>query len=254
LPPDAQTTPTTVSLDLAGGGMGMIAGGNGQQVDVPPTRLIVEVPIEGSTCTLIVDTGASYSLIRDALFQQVASDGRAVLTLGATTITGGTELQVARTHSMSVGSASATGSPIGDLPDAQAADLSNEVGRNIDGLLGGSFLRAFYTLVDYGGQSLSLYPYKSADPLADEFDRAGVFLAEDGTGYVIAQTVGKTDPNLVGETLVDVDGTTVAGLDPDQADRLLRGRPGASHVLHVQQDGGVVAVTLSVQDVLPLMQ
>lgn len=254
LPSDAQSTPTTASLDLAGGGMGTIAGGNGQQVDVPPTRLIVTVPVEGTNCTLIIDTGASYTLLRDALFQNIASDGRAVLTLGATTVTGGTQLQVVRTHTLGLSSATVTGSPIGDLPDAQAADLTSEVGRQIDGLLGGSYLRAYYTLVDYGGQKLSLYPYKSPDPLADEFDRVGVFLVSDGNGYVISQAVGATDPSLVGETLVDVDGSVVAGLDPDQADRLLRGAIGTSHVLHVQQGGAVVAVTLPVLDVLPLTQ
>jgi hypothetical protein len=254
LPADALTPPTTISVDLAGGGIGTIAGGDGQQVDVPPTRLVVEVTLEGTVRTLVVDTGSSYTLLSESLFSTIISDGRAVLTLDASTATGGAQIQVARSRTMNLGGIAVAGSPIAGVPDATVANLTSEVGRNIDGLLGGSVLSAFYTLVDYGGQQLSLYPFRTRDPLADEFVRVGVFLAEDGAGYVIGQGVAPSSKSLLGQTVVDVDGTAVAGLDPDQADRLLRGQAGTSHTLHLQAHGATNTATLPVADVLPLMQ
>jgi hypothetical protein len=253
VPSDAQTSPVTVAIDVAGGGMGTVASGDSQVYDVPPTRLVLSVVIEGTTHTLAVDTGATYTTLRASLFSQIVADGRATLPFDAATTTGGAQSQVARSRTMSVGSAQATGSPIASIDDSVIDSLASEIGQSADGLLGGSFLRAYYTRIDYGGQQLSLYPFKTADPLADEFDRVGVFLAEDGAGYAIGQAVTASAQSLVGDTLVDVDGTSVTGLDPDQADRLLRGTPGGSHTLHVQQNGTVDAVTLPIEDVLALM-
>jgi hypothetical protein len=141
---------------------------------------------------------------------------------------------------------------VASVPDDQVDNVANELGVAVDGMLGGSFLRGFYTLVDYGTQEASLYPYDVADPLADEFDRVGVFLAEEAGGYVIAQAILPDQQGLVGAALVDVDGTPVQGLDPDQADRLLRGQPGTTHTLHLRVAGTVQASTLPVEDVLPL--
>lgn len=252
LPGDAQASAVTVGFDLTGGGTGTIAGGNGQVVNVPPTRLVVQATIEGTARTLVIDTGSSYTLLRQSLFSPLVSDGRAQLTLDASTATGAAQGSVARTHTLVVGAAQASGSPVGSVPDEQIDDLASETGLAIDGLLGGSFLRAFYTLIDYGQRQASLYPYSVVDPLADEFDRVGVFLAEDGSGYVVTQAVEQSEQSLVGAVLVDVDGTPVMGLDPDQADRLLRGAPGTTHTLHLQSGDSVQAETLPVQDVLPL--
>jgi hypothetical protein len=253
VPSDAQASPITVGLDLAGGGMETLAGGDGQELDVPPTRLIVTVTIEGTARTMILDTGSSYTLLSETLFKQIVADGRTVLPFEASTVMGGAQSDVARTHTMSVSAAQATGSPIASIDDGTIGNLSSETGQSIDGLLGGSLLRAYYTQIDYGSRQLALYPFKVADPLADEFDRVGVFLAEDGAGYAIGQAVTASAQYLLGDVLVDVDGTSVSGLDPDQADRLLRGTPGGSHMLHVERNGTAVAVTLPIEDVLPLM-
>jgi hypothetical protein len=253
VPSDAQASAITVGLDLEGGGTGTIAGGDGQVVNVPPTRLVLQATIEGTARTLIIDTGSSYTLLRQSLFATMVSDGRAQISQSVSTANGAAQGSVARTHTLVVGGAQATGSPVGSVPDDEVDDLATEIGGSVDGMLGGSFLRAFYATIDYGGGQLSLYPYVTADPLADEFDRVGVFLSEDGGGgYVVAQAVEPSEQSLVGEPLVDVDGTPVAGLDPDQADRLLRGSPGTTHTLHLQTAGGIEAQTLPVQDVLPL--
>jgi hypothetical protein len=252
LPQDAESSPIVVDFDLAGGGTGSIAGGNGQVVNVPPTRLVVEATIEGAKRTLVIDTGASYTLLRQSLFTTLVSDGRAQITVATSTATGASQGTVARTHDLGVGATDAMGSPVASVADDEVDNVANEVGRSVDGMLGGSFLRGFYAVIDYGARQASLYPYKVADALADEFDRVGVFLAEDGDGYAIAQAVDPSEQGLVGEVLIDVDGTPVAGLDPDQADRLLRGPPGAMHTLHIQRGGSAQAETLPVRDVLPL--
>ena len=252
VPATVQASPTIVAFVLAGGGRGTIAGGNGQIVEVPPTRLVVQAQIDGAARTLVVDTGASFTLLRQSLFAPLVADGRAQLTFKAATATGATQGTVARARSLRVGAAAQAGSPVGGVADADMDSIASETGHAVDGLLGGSFLRAFYAVVDYGNGHAALYPYTAADPVADEFTRVGVFLAASGGGYVVSHAVATTDSGLVGAMLVDVDGTTVAGKDPEQADRLLRGSLGATHTLHLQRGGVIEAKTLPVQDVLPL--
>jgi hypothetical protein len=251
IPASAQSTPSVISFAVAGGGTGTIAGGDGRTLDVPPTRILVQATIEGSVRTLLLDTGSSYTLLRDSLFSALVADGRAQLALEASTGAGPTQGAVARTKTLDVSSATATGSVVGSVPDAQVDDVATETGETVDGMLGGSFLRASYTVVDYAAGKLSLYPYATVDPLVDEFVRAGVFLDEEGDGYVVSQAIDPAAGAFVGSAVADVDGTAVANLDPEQADRLLRGQVGASHVIHFE-GAGAASVTLAVKDVLPL--
>jgi Aspartyl protease len=258
VPADAEAAQVVVPFDLAGGGMGTIAGGDGQEVDVPATRIVVAVTLEGTSRAFAVDTGASYTLVRQALFAALVADGRAQLPVDEATATGMALGSVSRSRSLSLGSASSAGSPIASVADSMIDDVQNEIGSPIDGLLGGAFLRAFYVVVDYSGSQVLLHPFTTPDPLADEFDRAGVFLAPSRSGYTVGAVIPGTAAanvlDLLGATLVDVDGTTVAGLDPEAADRLLRGSIGATRTLHVEPSGGsgVEPVVLPIQNVLPL--
>ncbi len=257
-PATVSPTPVVVPFSVEGGGMGTIAGGNGEEVDVPPTRLVLNATIEGAMRTLIVDTGASFTLLRQSLFATLISDGRATLDVESSTSGGSAEGAVARTRSLGVGVATSSGSPVESVDDPVLDDLAAETGTPVDGLLGGSFLRAYDSVVDYGAGTLSLYPYAAVDPLADEFDRVGFFLAPSGTDYVVAQVVpgsaASSVAGLSGATLVDVDGTALSGLDPETADRLLRGAVGAAHTIHVMRGATLDKQTLPVEDVLALQR
>ena len=252
VPASARTPPVVLPFTLAGGGSGTIAGGNGAVIDVPPTRIVLHPTIDGTARALVLDTGSSYTLLRQSVFAKVVADGRAQLTLTAATATGSAQGAVTRTRTLALDGATANGSPIASVPDAQVDDVAGETGEAIDGMLGGSFLRGFYATVDYPGGELSLYPYAAADPLADEFDRVGVFLVGSDGGFDVVQATDPAAKGLVGAVLNDVDGAPVAGLDPEQADRLLRGQPGTTHTLHIGTPGALAAVTLTVKDVLAL--
>jgi Aspartyl protease len=257
-PPPSTVTPTpiVVPFSVEGGGMGTISGGNGEEVDVPPTRLVVHATVEGAARTFVVDTGASFTLLRQTLFDTLVSDGRTKLALQSSTASGSSQGSVARTHALGVGAATSSGSPVESVADNVVDNLASETGASIDGLLGGSFLRAYDAVVDYGAGTLSLYAYTTVDPLADEFDRVGFFLAPSGSDYVVVQIVPMSAASqidgLEGSTLVDVDGTALAGLDPETADRLLRGAVGATHTMHVMRAAALEAETLPVEDVLAL--
>ena len=256
-PPSTVTpTPIAIPFSVEGGGMGTIAGGNGAEVDVPPTRAVLHGTIEGVARTFVVDTGASFTLLRESLFTPLVSDGRKTLALVSSTSSGSAQGSVARTHALDVGAATSSGSPVESVPDAVVDDLAAETGTSIDGLLGGSFLRAYDTVVDYGAGAMSLYPYSAVDPLADEFDRVGFFLGASGSDYVIVQIIlgsaASGVEGLEGATLVDVDGTPLTGLDPETADRLLRGAVGATHAMHVMIGATLEEKTFPVEDVLAL--
>ena len=255
-PATVAAVPFTVAFALEGGGTGTIAGGNGEQVDVPPTRIVIAASVEGVKRNLVVDTGASYTLLRQSLFDGLVMDGRATLPITAASANGATATTVTRSRALTVGAAASAGSPVAAVPDATVDNLSAETGTSIDGLLGGAFLRAYDTVADYPASTLDLYPYSTPDPLADEFVRVGVFLSPNGQGYTIVDVIpgnpAAAVDGLAGAMLVDVDGTSPNGLNPEAADRLLRGGAGTMHTLHFESNGGIMAATLAVSDVLPL--
>ena len=252
VPASAQATPVVLPFTVAGGGSGTIAGGNRQILDVPPTRIVLHPTIEGTARALVLDTGASYTLLRESVFAKVVADGRAQLTLSAATATGATQGAVARSREVAIGGATSTGSPIASVPDAQVDDVAAETGETIDGMLGGSFLRGFYAVVNYPGK-LSLYPYAAPDPLADEFDRVGVFLIESDGGYDVVQAIDPAANGLVGAVLNDRGRRSGRGAR-SRAGRSAppRGQPGTTHTLHLGNPGGLAAVTLTVKDMLAL--
>ncbi len=250
-------TPQVIAFRLAGGGTGIIAGGSGTVLDVPRSRIVVSVEIEGALRTLVVDTGASYTLLRQSLYTALVADGRAQLRVQSATASGIAQGSLTRARSLALDRLTSTGAVMTGVPDELVQNLENEVGTAIDGLLGGSFLRTYYAVVDYAGSRLLLYPYSTPDTRVDELVRTPVFLTAKGSTYVVDQVltgVSASDAQKVqGRTLIDIDGTKLDGLDPEAADRLLRGPTGAAHTLHVQRAGSleVDAVVLPVLDVLP---
>lgn len=240
LPTDL-AAPVTVDAPVKGGGMGALPVGNELViVQLPPTRVVVSVKLDGIARTLVLDSGASLNVVSPTVFGSLVDDGRKKLDgLSASTVMGSTGLTVTRAKTLEVGGASVPGVLVASLDSANVfAALSREVGQNVDGLLGGTFLREFLVTVDYAGEQVSLRRYPARDHVKDEFTRVGVALqpittAMPGQPHYEVQLVfpgsdAAAQGLAMGTDVVSIDGTALEPLDLEAASALLLGAAGTT--------------------------
>ena len=127
-------------------------------------------------------------------------------------------------------------------PDQLLNGISNELGMQIDGLLGGSYLRNFLVSIDYPNGQLHLQPYLTP-PIPDEFRRVGITIGLDVTGnnFVVSSVYPNSDAaskNIkVNDQIVSIDGTSLTSVGyVADADQLLDGTPGNVEDDHVRQE------------------
>lgn len=257
-PPSGGTTTTiNVPFDLGGGGQGLLP--TGDIVSFGPTRIVTTATIEGVDYTVMVDTGASFVVVRDAIHDVLVKDGRKEVPIDVTLASGATSAKAFRTKSIVVGGAEVVGAPATSAGGAETLldSLSNELHRSIYGVVGGTFLREFRTTIDYPARLLRLARYDDRSHIHDAFQRIGVELNGEGARYVVKEVFdgsdAKTKGIVVGDAIVSVDATPLAPLDPLAADALLRAPPASSHTVEVQRaDGSSATITVLSDDLLPL--
>ena len=246
-----------VAFALEGGGRGTIQGST-TVLDVPATRIALDVTVDGAVRHFVVDTGASYILMRPSIFTGLIADGRKTLTVSDETVTGTAQGQIARTRTVSVGGVLLEGVPLQTVPETFIDGLQTEVGHSLDGLLGGSFLREFLVQIDYPARNITFHRYTTEDTRGDEFNRVGITLASSGTSYSVSKTLAGTDAaakapaGFVGATVLSIDKIPLAGNDDDQVDRMLRGNVGDTREITYASGGTTKTLTLRVDDVLAL--
>jgi hypothetical protein len=232
-------------------------------ISTPATRVPVTVTIEGTDYPFILDTGASEVSMVGSALDALMADGRPRLTdFPITTVTGSSGATVTRAKSISVG-----GQVVTDVPvmadsniDGILGGISQEVGSQIEGLLGGSFLRNFLVTVDYPGGRLHLQPY-TTQTWHDEFKRVGIALAQTpstsqhwyAVGFVYPGTDAAAKGILQGNLVLSIDGTSLDGIDPIAADQLLDGTVGTTKSLVIADSNTATPVTVQVlvDDLIP---
>jgi hypothetical protein len=248
---DVQLPGDVVPFTLRGGGRSPVTLGtdskgnpiNSPVVSIPPTRIPVTVTIDGNDHSCIVDTGATEVSLRSTVFDQLVSDGRAQLVSGIAimTIAGASNASLTRAKTITVGASTVADVPVMTIMSTPADQLlngiSNELGTQIDCLLGGSYLRNFLVSIDYPNEQLHLQPYLTP-PIPDEFRRVGITIGLDVTGrnFVVSSVYPNTDAAAKGikvnDEIVAVDGTLLANVGfVADADQLLDGTPGTSKTL-----------------------
>lgn len=247
-----------VPFSLEGGGTMTIDGVAGPVV-FPPSRVRLAVMIEGAAYSLVVDSGSSLVLLRESLFESLVTDGRTQLE-GVGTSAGGASStsKVTRVRSFVVGGEEVAGLVASADPSLEASldSLASEVGEVVHGLIGGSFLREFYVTVDYPSGVLHLRRYTQGAPTFDRFDRVGLALSQATVTQVFAGTNAATAGVSIGDTIVSIDGTLLAGLGSTAADTLLAGPVGSTKSVAFGAASSptlsMKTVSLSVDDILPL--
>ena len=251
---DVELPGGVVSFALKGGGHSAVTLGIDAQrnaidspaVDIPPTRIPVTVTLDGTNYPFIVDTGATEVSVRSTVYSQLVSDGRAQLVSGIVVMTtgGASNASLTRAKTITVGGVTVMDAPVMTIMSAPGApsdplldSISNELGTQIDGLLGGSFLRNFLVSIDYPNGQLHLQPYLTP-PIPDEFRRVGFTISLDPIGphFVVASVYPNTDAAaqgiMVNDEVVSVDGTSLASVGHvATADQLLDGTPGSSKMI-----------------------
>ncbi len=212
--------------------------------EVPTSRVLVSAVVEGRPLTLLVDSGASVTVLRAALVEELLADGRPTLEATASGMFGMDQSILFRLRSMSVGGA--------DVPDVIAArsdgfeglldGISEETGTTIDGALGGTALREFHVTVAYDAQQLLLDRYPNRDHVRDEATRIGILIAQPtATNVPVGQVIEGSDAEAqgvaVGDRIVAIDGVSVAGLNVGEVAYLLAGTKGATRTVQFGCDG-----------------
>jgi predicted aspartyl protease len=153
-PTIAGTLPVIVPFALQGGGLSNVPGFT-DPVTVPPTRIAVDVAIEGTVYPFVLDTGSSAVVLRPELYDSLVADGRPQSSIDVSTVSGTkneptTTLRTVALSTAAQSNIAAVRSPV-DLDV-----LSREVGHTIQGLLGGSYLSRYLVTLDYPGRQLAL--------------------------------------------------------------------------------------------------
>jgi hypothetical protein len=265
---DVESPGASVGFSLKGGANGPLVLTDNVKpiVTTPPTRIPVTVTIEGTDHPFILDTGASEVSVRTSVFDALVVDGRAKLSgFPITTVMGDSGASVTRTKSIVVGGETVTDAPVMTIPgDALLDGISMEVDRSgntqIDGLLGGSFLRNFLVTVDYPSGQLHLQMYNT-QTWTDEFRRVGIGLAQTPPSskywYAVGVVYQGTDAAAkglgFGNIVISIDGTSLNGLDPITADSLLNGTVGTTKTLVIagSDTATPVSVDVKVDDLIP---
>jgi hypothetical protein len=266
---DVESPGTAIPFKLRGGGTGPVPLTSTVQptVTIPSTRVPVTVDIDGTSHPFILDTGASEVSVRTSVFDALVADGRAKLMgFPITTVMGDSGASVTRAQSVTVGGEAVTDVPImtipgDDLLDGISKELDSSGHTQIDGLLGGSFLRNFLVTVDYPKGQLHLQRY-ATQTWRDEFKRIGIGLAQTPNNSKHAYAVGVIYPDTdaeqkglrFGNEVWSIDGMSLDGLDPIAADALLDGTAGTTKTLEIAtSDNATSPVTLDVMvdDLIP---
>jgi hypothetical protein len=254
-----------VSFTLMGGGREIVDMTSSATIDVPPTRIPITVDIEGVSHPFLLDTGASEVTVRASVYAGLTADGRAQLSgLPIGTATGAKQATVTRARTITVANQTVVNAPVMTIGDQLIDGLQGELGRPMDGLLGGSFLREFLVTVDYPHATLQLQRYTPPVAIKDEFKRVGIELGT-GTGahaYAVAVVYPGTDAAAKGinrgDVLLSVDGQDLDNLDPIAADESLDGVVGTTkQVAFGDAANPAVAnttVAVAVDDLIPVPQ
>lgn len=254
VPTDVETEGDEVRLPfrLVGGGTARFSV-NGPLVPIPATRIVVDVTIEGRPLRMLLDTGASFTAVREAFVNDLVTDGRRSLIIQSVVQGGVASSRVARVRGIDALGVRREGAVIVGYSASNLFALGAEAGGSVDGLLGVDFMNAWLTVIDYPAGVVRLRRYRDRAHAADLWTRVGVIAGRGSDGAVrVAEVFGGTDAATAGfaenEALLSIDGVPLDGRSDLEVDRMLRGAVGESR----RVEGERHTATLTVTDLLAL--
>jgi hypothetical protein len=262
--------PIAVPIDVAGGGTSIVPGncsgatGCGL-ITLPSTRVILTAKLEGTgdPIWVLVDSGASAMVLDDTLYASLPSAGRPILD-GVTvdTVMGPQDAFLSRVSSLSLTAptpVTLTDIPILVIPGSTLLQgLEAEVGHKVQALVGGSFLRWYWTTFDYPKHELRLGKYKTTPHIpAHEFQGLGFTMLADTQGnWVVTEVYPDFDAAaqgvVVGDTVVQLNGMPIMGVDGTTVQAIIDGFSLGQEVPVQISDGATTSnLMILIQDLLP---
>jgi predicted aspartyl protease len=267
--PPTVATPIFVPARVDGGGRAYVPGecaGSCGTFQVPATRILVETRLEDDTTSTwaLVDTGATSVVLSEPLADRLDQPSRPRLD----GVTVGTEAGTVSAYYTRVGSLrlvghdvdvlEATSVPALVLPASDLfAALSAEVGREVEALIGGTYLRQFVTALDYEAEQLVLWPYREPthiDP--DEWIGPGFAFVRDEARWIVGDvyvdTHAWTQGVRSGDEIVRLDQVAIADLEYAQIRALIVDVPvGETIAVELLRAAGPVILDIEIEDLLP---
>jgi S1-C subfamily serine protease len=139
------------------------------------------------------------------------------------------------------------------------AGLSQETGRFVPVLIGGTYLRLFRSVIDFQTRDLRLEPYTETPHIpTDEFVQPGLEISRGASEWLVAAVYVGSDAAaegiLEGDVLDTVDGMPVATLSASEVGFLVYAHPAGTEVrMGLRRPPGTVAEEklVLVEDLLP---
>ena len=230
-------------------------------VDLPYTLEqllpIVEVEIDGRVARLIADTGSGVTLLTESFIEQEFLD-EGLKGYTWHTSYGSDPGTILRLPQLTLAGHLVENSWAVVVPDNyHLRDVFEALGIHVDGFLGYPVYRRFYTEVRGPENQYRFYPYDDLPHVdANEWDRVGIEIRRHEGQVVIDMIFEPSHAHELGlqaETvLLRVDGEQLAGLALDDVRLLLRGTPGKTRTLTIDDSsGGIKEISVRVDGLLP---
>jgi predicted aspartyl protease len=225
-------------VEVLGGGTVRLQGIE-QTTRVGATRALIPVEVAGKTVTALIDTGASYVIAKRSLFAEAGA-----CCLAVSTVTGTQSASLVKLASLTIGKTTLQNIAALKMPDdALFEQLSAEVGRPVDLILGGNALARFEMLLDAPNRTLQLSRYDTTPHLDEKkWLLAGftVCLQRGVTGVALVSDVFEGSEAYKagvrpGQQIVGVDNQAISGTLEDVLTNLRA--PGVGNTVNVNFRG-----------------
>jgi hypothetical protein len=210
--------------------------------------LVIEASYAGHRGSFIVDTGARMSLTLNTPFVKAnnlrAGSARSVTGVTGWGIGGPTRSVVMRGAPLRIGPLTVE-HPIAELSTDTAGSNSDAA---LAGNIGAGILKRFVVTLDYGHLTIYLKPIKGAIDDLDTFDRAGLWLNDDPSGFTVIDVMPGSpaaDAGIKdGEIITAIDGKPTASVHLYDLRRRLRNDPPGTVVVFSVNGRGDVRLAL----------
>jgi hypothetical protein len=207
---------------------------------------------------VIIDTGTSSAVISQSVVDalDIEGDGRTILR-GSKSVSpiGEMDTPIIRLRSLSI-----EGSEAGKMwatihPDSYFDLVERVLGVEVEGIVGGGFLREFLVAIDYSGPSLHLSPYTNLDHIEAEFQMVGVEVLGTDDSFRVYTVFEGSDAEAqgiaIGDQILEIDGTPTSTMSHAEVISTLRGEVGTSLLMRLEHEGSGYEVEVLREDLLP---